>query len=309
MTRGNAFRSYNMDSLYMVNLKPYLALARPRHHIKNGFVLVPLFFSHDMAEPAALTAVAWTVICFCLAASAVYVLNDLTDMYQDRDNPGKQKRPLASGEISPTGAGVYAAILFGLFLLLGFLLLNRATFLVIAGYVAFNAVYTLLFQYIVVADLLAVSFGFVLRVVAGGTAIHVEVSWWLIWMSFLLALFLVTAKRRNDMVMAGVSRMAKGGGSYTLTFFACAMIVVAVVAVTSYGAYVFSPAVAAKHGSHSLYWTLIPVLVGFSRYLWLIFVRRAIGSPVAVFYRDSLIQVTVAAWVGLFWLIFYTDYL
>lgn len=298
-----------MDGLNMANLKAYLVLARPRHYIKNIFVLVPLFFSHEMTDLPTLAAALGAFVCFCLAASAVYVLNDLADMHKDREQPGKQKRPLAAGEISPRAAGVYAAILLGLFLPAGFFLVNPVTFFIIIGYVGLNVAYALVFQHIVAADLLAVSFGFVLRVFAGGAAIDVYVSRWLIWLTFLLAFFLVTAKRRNDMARIGETRREKGAGTYTLAVLSYTLMASAVVAVISYAVYVFSPEVMAKHGSKNLFWTLLPVLGGFLRYLHLTFIRGASGSPVAVIYRDGLMQAIVAAWIGLFGLIFYTEYL
>ena len=95
----------------LIKAKLYLQLARPHQYVKNGFVWLPIFFALKLGDLWALeqTLIAFTA--FCLAASGVYVLNDLKDIQEDRRHPTKKNRPLASGAISPRGAMIFMAAL------------------------------------------------------------------------------------------------------------------------------------------------------------------------------------------------------
>jgi decaprenyl-phosphate phosphoribosyltransferase len=83
-------------------VKHDLALARSHQYTKNGFIFLPPFFGHSLADPGVFLSTLIAFACFCMASSAVYVINDLRDREHDRHHPLKRFRPLASGAVTPT---------------------------------------------------------------------------------------------------------------------------------------------------------------------------------------------------------------
>ena len=92
-------------------VRDLIRLARPRHWIKNGIVLLPVVFAKRIGDPMAWVQAALAAVAFCFASSAVYALNDIKDRHHDREHPLKKDRPLASGKITPIVAGIHAAAL------------------------------------------------------------------------------------------------------------------------------------------------------------------------------------------------------
>lgn len=92
-----------------------LKLLRPKQWVKNIFVLAPLVFAGQFRDPAAVWQAVLATVLFCIAASAVYIVNDLHDVERDRLHPLKCKsRPLAAGVVSPHAALLLLGGLYGL---------------------------------------------------------------------------------------------------------------------------------------------------------------------------------------------------
>src|SRR5690349_915896 len=122
-------------------LPPLLALLRPAHWTKNVFILSPLLVTSVVTqEDIRSAAIAFAI--FCLAASAVYVWNDLCDKERDRLHPLKQHRPIASGRVSPQTAWILLVALTGATAILTSAFLREIT-LPLVGYVALNIAYSL----------------------------------------------------------------------------------------------------------------------------------------------------------------------
>src|SRR5439155_3639532 len=155
-------------------------------------------------EPGPVVQSVLAFVIFCGLSGTVYLLNDVADLERDRLHPRKRLRPLASGALSPRLAVVAAALVgaggLGLSLALG------TGFVVCAAlYLVLNLLYSFRLKEMVILDVLSVSLGFVLRAVAGGLAIAVPVSDWLLVCTLLLALFLALAKRRHELVSLSAS--------------------------------------------------------------------------------------------------------
>lgn len=175
----------------------WLHLIRLHQWPKNLFVLAGLLFGVRWEDPSAWTAAVETLALFCLASSLVYLWNDLRDLPEDRQHPVKRRRPLAAGLVSPGAAR--AVLGGGLLLLAAWLLLDKpAAAPHIALYLLLNAGYSLGLKRVPVLDLLLVTGGFVLRVLAGTHAVGVPTSSWILLCSGGLAFFLAVAKRRLD---------------------------------------------------------------------------------------------------------------
>ena len=290
-------------------MKKTLLLVRPQQWIKNGFVLIPMFFGGRLLNADDAIASVVTFFAFSCAASAIYCFNDIVDVDADRRHPVKCGRPIASGAVSVPTAYALMAVLALLSALLLFFLPQRAgeTAGIVAFYFLLNMAYCIWLKRHAIIDVCTVATGFVLRILAGGMACDVAVSNWLVLMTFLLALFLSFAKRRDD-----VLRMNETGEPprrntirYNLTFVNQAITVTGTVTLVCYIMYTVSPEVVSRFHAPYLYLTSIFVLVGLLRYMQLTVVDEVSGDPTKILLRDRFTQAIVVAWIMAFLLIIY----
>lgn len=179
-----------------VKLKYCINMLRPKHWIKNLFVLAPLMFSGGLVMPVSVMTAACAFLCFCISASSVYVFNDLFDMERDKLHPVKKKRPLASGIVGRKDAILSLGILLPASVTTAFILGRLFGFIILA-YLTNNLLYTLFIKRAVILDAMSVAAGFLLRVAGGAAVINGSVSPWLILCTFLLALLLGLGKRKK----------------------------------------------------------------------------------------------------------------
>jgi 4-hydroxybenzoate polyprenyltransferase len=179
-----------------------LKSARPHQWVKNSFVLAPLVFSQNLANPALLAQATLATLLFCFGSSAVYIINDLFDREVDRAHPTKCNRPIASGRLSAETARLWVAILV-VGSLTGAVLLRPAFAAVLAGYIVINLAYSLALKHVAFVDVTIIAFGFLLRILAGALAIDVPSSAWLVICTFLLSLYLALGKRKHELFGLG----------------------------------------------------------------------------------------------------------
>ena len=290
-------------------MKKTLLLIRPQQWIKNGFVLIPMFFGGRLLNVDDAIASVVTFFAFSFVASAIYCFNDIIDVEADRRHPVKCHRPIASGAVSVPTAYALMVILTLLSALLLFFLPQRAgeTAGIVAFYFLLNMAYCIWLKRHAIIDVCTVAFGFVLRILAGGMACDVAVSNWLVLITFLLALFLSFAKRRDD-----VLRMNETGEPprrntirYNITFVNQAITITGTVTLVCYIMYTVSPEVVSRFHAPYLYLTSIFVLVGLLRYMQLTVVDEVSGDPTKILLRDRFTQAIVVAWIMSFLLIIY----
>ena len=235
------------------------------------FVLAPATFAGGLTEPSTLAAAVVAAVAFCAAASAVYLFNDLVDRERDRRHPRKKLRPVASGALGVVPASVAAAIL-ALVACGAAWTLNGQTTLLVFVYLAVNLLYTVWLKEIVILDVMVLSSGYVIRVLAGAAAVGAAVSAWLILCTVFLALFMGFSKRRHELVLltdeAGEQRAVLT--HYSPTFLDQMMNVVTASTLLSYALYTTADETVARFGAYSLVWTVPFVLFGIFRYLYLI---------------------------------------
>jgi len=283
----------------MVALKSYLLLLRPHQYIKNLFVFAPLLFTFQYS-PESFYSVIIAFILFCLIASSIYVFNDLMDIEEDRKHPTKKNRPLASGSINKQTACVLIIVPAGCSLLISYAISN-VLFIVLLIYMILNIAYSFKLKHIVLVDVFIISIGFVLRVFAGSAVINVTPSAWIIIMTFLLALFLAVAKRRDDILLASQGlAIRKNIDGYNLELINASMVMMGAIIIVSYILYTVSPEVTARMHSDQLYLTTAFVILGIMRYMQLTFVLERSGSPTEVVLNDRFIQLTLLAWLASF---------
>ena len=163
----------------MNNPKEVLRLMRPHQWLKNGFVLVGPFFAHAWHDGDVVNAVILAVVAFCLMSSAVYVVNDLSDVEADRLHPTKRNRPLAAGTVSTSFAVMLAVALF-LSALTAAWLASSEVLIILLCYLVMNLAYSWRLKQVVILDVFIIAAGFMLRILAGTTGIGIEPSSWLL---------------------------------------------------------------------------------------------------------------------------------
>jgi 4-hydroxybenzoate polyprenyltransferase len=284
-------------------VRNFLSLLRIKHWMKNAFVFLPVFFAGKIGLVFN-TNVAFVFISFCLAASSIYILNDIIDVEEDRNHPLKRFRPIASGFFSKNTAAIILAVLVLLFLA-SLICIEHARWYVL-GYFVLNILYTFVLKKISIVDVSCISIGFVLRVIAGGEEAQVFVSNWMIIMVFLLTISLAFAKRRDDLVIdVQKETLRKSLSGYTIAFLDIAKSISFSITLISYVLYSISPEVIARIGSDKLYFTSLFVFLGIMRYIQITVVDKESGSPTDVLWRDRFLQITILLWGLTFLFILY----
>jgi 4-hydroxybenzoate polyprenyltransferase len=271
---------------------------RPRQWLKNGLVLAALIFARRWEDPHSVTKSITAFAAFCLLASFTYLLNDIRDVEEDRRHPHKRHRPIAAGKLSVRTAAFAALFLLGAGIILAFLV-NPATGAIGASYVAVTVLYQLVLKEVVILDVLAVASGFVLRAVAGATAIAAEISPWLMICTVQLALFLALGKRRQEIVLLGdEAAHHRFALAHYSTYLLDQMIaVVTASTVMSYALYTISERTVHMVGSTNMMYTLPFVIYGIFRYLYLMHTHGEGGAPDRLLLADKPLLVNVLLYV------------
>jgi 4-hydroxybenzoate polyprenyltransferase len=270
---------------------------RPDQWTKNLIVFAALIFAVKLLDPAALANASAAFLIFCALSGVVYVFNDVADREQDRLHPIKKMRPIASGDLAPGTALVFAVVLGAAALAAAFAL--RPLFgVTAAAYLALFVVYTRALKHMVVLDVMTIAIGFVLRAVAGGLVIHVHVSNWLLVCTMLGALFLGLAKRRHEITLLadgarGHRRILEEYDPYLLD----QMIgVVAAATMVAYIIYCASPETHAYFGTEWMVLTTPFPIYGLFRYLYLVHRKAGGGSPSDMLFEDRPLLTCVLLW-------------
>ena len=277
-------------------LKALIKAMRPRQWTKNGFVFFALIFDKQLflLEPFLRTLEGFFL--FCLISSAVYLLNDISDIEADRQHPEKKHRPLASGELSIGVAQGAAFILALTSVSLGYLL--EPVFAgMIALYFIINQLYSRWLKHVLILDVLIISSGFVLRVAAGVALNTVErFSPWLYMLTILFSLYIALGKRRAEMDLLAEEASAhrKVLDGYTIPLLDQYITIVSGMTIVAYSLYTFSAPNLPEN--HSMMLTIPFVVYGIFRYLQLIQTGHAAGAPDEVALKDRPLQFTVLLW-------------
>ncbi len=286
------------DSRSNGQLAAMIRLARPHQWIKNALVLAALVFGQRLFvfHDVVLALVAF--VAFCALASAGYIVNDIADRDADRLNPEKCDRPLARGDLTVAGAGRETLALAAIAVVLSIFLGPEFAGIAVI-YAVLQLTYSLWAKHQVVVDVIAVAIGFVLRAFAGGVAIHVEVSPWLVFITFVLALFLVLARRRHELIALGDDAFAHRSAlsQYSVRLVDQMISIVAGATLVGYMIYTASAEVEAKLSTRHLYLTVPFVAFGILRYLYLIDERNEGGDPAIALLHDRPLMLAVGLWI------------
>ncbi len=292
-------------------LRGLIKTIRPHQWVKNLFVLAPMFFHKDVfvTGPGGVPALNLLVtgralvatFVFCLLAGAVYTINDLVDVEADKIHPVKRKRPIPSGEVPlPVARGMAVGLV--LISLTVALKVDLRFAAVALFYFLENLAYSFKLKKVAFLDVGLISFGFVLRVLAGGYATNTpKISFYMIACTALLALFLGFGKRRHELEGEHAGKQRAALEAYTKTSLNVALGITGTATAVTYIAYTLDPATREFFNSDSLWMTAPFTLFGIGRFLMLVSGKAGRGkraeSPTQEMLSDVPFVLNLVLWV------------
>lgn len=273
-----------------------LCAMRPAQWAKNALLAVPMLVGHAVTL-AHLGQFLIAATCFCMAASSVYLVNDLVDIQSDRSHPSKRRRPIAAGYVSIKSALIASAVLLLASLIMAGAVIGLSFAGIVLGYIAASSAYSLFIKKIVLVDVVWLAGLYTLRIVAGGVAVSVFPSPWLLAFSLFFFLGLAFAKRYTELVrMDELHRDRSAGRGYCVQDIdllrvmgpACGCMAVLVM-----GLYITSDAVVLLYRSPAFLWFIVPLLFYWVSRIWLIAMRGQLDDdPVVFALRDRVTYLT-----------------
>ena len=272
---------------------PLLAIAtalRPYQWVKNLLVLVPAVAAHRLHEPQVLPIVALAFVAFSLAASGIYVANDVTDAPADRLHPRKRFRPIAAGELALSAGLVISGVCLAGALLLSIVAVSTAFAATVLVYIAAAVAYSTRLKREPVVDVFTLAGLYVVRVVAGGVATGIALSSWLLAFAMFLFLSLAFVKRYTELfLMKGAPLAGRGYMAGDDRWMPAIGISSGYMAVLVLALYMNAPEVSRLYGRPTVLWLLCPILLFWITRLWFRASREVVhDDPLIEALRDPL---------------------
>jgi len=288
-------------------LRDWLRALRLHQWLKNLLVLVPLVASHRYIYPIAVFDALLAILCFGMMASGVYILNDLLDISDDRHHLTKRKRPFAAATL-PIGKGLFAIpLLTAGSLLIAVWLLPPRFGLALIGYLGLTLAYSLTLKRRMVIDVIVLAVLYTLRIIAGGYAISVPLSFWLLAFSMFLFLSLALVKRYAELFQAqaaGSTEKARGRGYWPndLNMIASLGAAAGYMAIMVLALYVNDPGTTQLYAQPKLIWFACPLLLMWVSRVWMLAHRGHMNEDPLVFaVRDRVSLIIGALVLCVFW--------
>lgn len=283
-------------------MHPLLNLIRPRQWIKNLFVMAPLILSSKLLECHSLINSCFAFVIFCLTASSIYILNDLRDIEADSRHPKNRYRPLPSGAVTQKQALLFLFVLLIIeFIVAFFSIMNHFLplkfYTVILIYYAINISYSFGLKNISLVEMFLVSSSYVLRVLAGCIAINVTPSPWIIIVTALASLLIITGKRRAELIMVKSNEVRKSIKNYNIAFLDSMIAIFSTATIVSYMLFTISAETIQRHHTQNFIYTSIFVIFGITRYVLLVKVHQGAESPTDLITSDIGISLAVLFWI------------
>lgn len=280
----------------MKSAKVWAKQLRLHQWVKNLLLLVPVFAAFEPLDTLELRNLFLAVFSFGLVASAVYVLNDLSDRLSDREHPQKKNRPIAAGLIGSASARAVSISLLVAGVALSLAVnLDFATALVV--YLTLTFAYSFWLKRVVIVDALVLASLYTLRIVAGGLAVGIQVSFWLATFSSFLFFSLAWVKRHAELSMwkkAGLNPVGRGYKIADQPLVMAFGISSSLVAIAVFALYLDSSEVAQVYAAPQLAWIAIPLLTYLVARIWFKTIRDEMNlDPVLFVIKDVASLITL----------------
>jgi decaprenyl-phosphate phosphoribosyltransferase len=271
---------------------------RPRQWTKNVLVATAPLAAGVLLQPQVLLGVALAFVSFVLVSSAVYLLNDVRDVAEDRLHPKKRLRPIAAGELRPRVAIGLAAVVGISGLMIGFLTAVPLA-ITLGVYLAIQIGYSLWLKHLPVVDLAVVASGFLLRAIAGGVAVGIPLSQWFLLVAAFGSFFMVAGKRYSELKDLGADvGTRKSLSRYSESYLRFSWMLAAVMVLISYSLWAFENA--SPSPLLGVPWTAVsiaPFTLGLLQYALEVDTGQA-DAPEEVVLSDRVLQ-----GIGVVWLV------
>ncbi len=279
-------------------IKPYVSLLRPKHWLKNLFLFAAPFFGGALFSESTIRLALPVFSAFSLCASAGYILNDISDIENDKLHDQKRRRAIASGNVRKENAWIFA-VLLGITSLIIALKISLVFLFFILFYFSIQITYSLYLKEISIVDIFCIASGFVLRVLAGGAAFNVKVSQWLLLTMFMISLVLAAGKRIAEVntLNEKAEEHRKSLGYYSRSTLNEILTIASAASLIAYSLYTIEQ-------FHSLVYTVPVVTFGLFRYIALS--KQGLGDPTDAMTKDKWLAGTIVLWLMLVGLIRYT---
>jgi 4-hydroxybenzoate polyprenyltransferase len=276
----------------MFYLKNIVVTMRPKHWIKNIVVFAALIFSVTFFNLQNDIKIFVTFLLFCLLSGSAYIVNDIADREKDKTHPIKAKRPIASNQLNLLPAVISAVVFSTLSLIVGYYI-NTLLGLTLVLYFFINLLYSFWLKKVFLIDIFVISFGIVLRALAGAIAIQVRISPWFVISTMFLALFLALNKRKSELKLTKGSNTCtrKVLKEYTIRYLDHLIIIVTAAIIISYALYSFN----SVHSDQML-WTIPFVIYGVFRYIYLTEVKNYGGQLSETLLKDIPLMIDISLW-------------
>jgi len=286
------------------SLIPFLRLLRLHQWSKNTLLFIPFLAAHQVNDLSSFMKLLLAFLAFSFCASSVYIINDMFDIEHDRRHPRKRYRPLASGVVS-VQQSVYLAILLLLAALYLSWHINVAFQVSLALYFAVSYSYSLLLKKFAVLDCFILAFLYTLRIIAGGVAVSLFPSVWLLTFSLFIFLSLAFMKRYGEFILKStLERNDKQGRGYEIGDELGTLIFGVASSFTSplvLALYLDSESVKVLYEKPELIWIVVPTLLFWSCRMWLLTLRgRLDDDPVMFTLKDPLSLFLLLLWCTVF---------
>lgn len=296
--------AHDLPRAHRDTLRALIKQLRPHQWTKNALILLPLLAGHAF-QSQALVQTALAFVAMCLIASGVYVLNDLADLDNDRVHRTKRERPFASGRLSLRfGGPMLVALLVAGFAVGG--LVSPALMVVLAVYFVMTTAYSMKLKGMIAVDILVLSMLYAVRVIAGATAIEVDLSVWLLTFTIFMFFSLASVKRLSELVEleARDGPKAAAGRAYSigdLPIIANIATASGFIAVLVLALYLDTPEVRALYSEPWALWGVCLVLLFWVSRIVLLAHRGAVHEdPVVFALKDRTSRVVLLMVTALF---------
>ncbi|MBF0252768.1 MAG: decaprenyl-phosphate phosphoribosyltransferase [Candidatus Omnitrophica bacterium] len=275
-----------------------IKMLRPKQWTKNFFVLMPLVFGGGLVDPTKIILSIKGFILFSIAASSVYIFNDILDKNSDAVHPTKRSRPLAKGTVSIKTAYILAALL-AVISLAASSIYDIRFFACIIFYLMLNISYTLFLKKKVILDIMSIAAGFEARIWAGSLIIGITPSIWLQLCVFILSVFLGAVKRRHEIIEHPENAVSQRAvlSEYSTSFLDQLISISATLSIVFYGLYAVSSSIQERLGSSNMLYTVPLVIYGIYRFLFLAPVKELGGDPSEILLKDRSLMICILVWI------------
>jgi len=271
-------------------LKALLISMRPIQWSKNILIFTPLIFSGNLPHFSLIIKSILAFVYFCLLSSSIYIINDLFDYEQDRKHPKKKYRPIAQ-EILPKKIALVFSLITAILILILSIGLSFSFFLTMLSYFFLQILYSFAVKKIVILDILSISLGFLLRVWSGALVIGVPMSSWLALCTIFLALFLSLGKRRSEIINSPQNGTCSREAlkKYNIPLIDQLISSITAATILSYCLYTIIGTVK----SSNMHYTIVFVVYGIFRYLYLIYKKKEGENPELILIQDKPLIINI----------------